>query len=93
MKVNDHFLLEIGEKASFKVGSKVISPPKPTTLSTSQEAGELRESPPTALAIGEDEVDELLVFLSCPWPFLQPYLLTTWLSSHFALLINSRERY
>lgn len=46
----------------------------------------LGKSSPTALAIGEDEVDELLVFFNSPWPFLQAYFVTTWLPPHLSPL-------
>lgn len=44
--------------------------------------GKLGDSSPAALAIGTDEVDELPVFLGCPWTFFQPNLVTARLSSH-----------
>ena len=82
MEVNDQFLLKIREKASFKVRPKVIGPSKSATFATSQETSKFRDSPPTALAIGEDEIDKLLVLFSSPWPLLQPNFITTRLSSH-----------
>lgn len=86
MEVNDHFLFILGQKASLQVWPQVIGPPQPATLSTPQQSCKLGNSPPTALAMGEDEVDELLVLFSCPWPFLQSNFVTARLSSHSSAL-------
>lgn len=50
------------------------------------ETCKLGNSSPAALAIGENEVDELLVFFSCPWPFLQSNFVTAWLPPHLNLI-------
>lgn len=50
------------------------------------ETCKLRNSSPTALAIGENEVDELLVFFSSPRPFLQSNFVTAWLPPHLNLI-------
>lgn len=85
MEVNDHLLLVIREKTSLKVWSKIICPTKSTTLPTPEKTGKLRNSSPTTLSMGEDEVHELPVFVCTPWSFLQPYFVTAWLSPHFFL--------
>lgn len=85
MEVNDHLLLVIREKTSLKVWSKIICPTKSTTLATPEKTGKLRNSSPTTLSMGEDEVHELPVFICTPWSFLQSYFVTAWLSPHFFL--------
>lgn len=85
MEINDHLLLVIREKTSLKVWSEIVSPTKSATLATPKKTSKLRNSSPTTLSIGKDEVYELPVFFCSPWSFLQPYFVTAWLSSHFSL--------
>jgi len=72
MEINNQLLFCFTKESPLQVWSEIISPPKPATLTAPSKAGQLRSGPPTALAIGEDEVDELLVLLSSPRPFLHP---------------------
>lgn len=88
MKINNQLLFSFTEEASLEVRSKIVSPPEAAALPASSEAGEFRDGAPTALAIGENEVDEFLVLLSRPWPFLYPKLVTAWLPPHFTLLLQ-----
>lgn len=72
MKINDQLLFLIGKKSSLQIRSKIISPSKPTALTTPFKASKLRNGSPTALAVGEDETNEFLVLLGSPRPFLDP---------------------
>jgi len=72
MKINDQLLFLIAKKPSLQIRAEIISPSKPTTLATPFKASKLRNSSPTALPTGEDEVNEFLVLLSSPRPFLHP---------------------
>ena len=69
MKVNNQLFFSLRKKASLQVRPKIISPPKAAALAAAAEASKLRNSTPATLSIGENKVDEFLVFLSCPWPF------------------------
>ncbi|KAL6007937.1 hypothetical protein ACLOJK_033442 [Asimina triloba] len=82
MEVDNQLLLCISQEASFEIRPEVVGPPQPAALAAAKEAGELGNSSPAALAIGEDEVDELLVFLGGPWPLLHAQLVTAGLSAH-----------
>ncbi|RDX77035.1 hypothetical protein CR513_42901, partial [Mucuna pruriens] len=82
MEINNKLLLCLCEEASLQVRAKIISPAKATTLATTPKASELWHSTPTALAICENEVDELLVFLCSPWAFLHPKFVTAGLPPH-----------
>jgi hypothetical protein len=82
MKINNQLFFSFTEEASLKVWAKIVCPAKAATLAATSEAGELRNGTPTALTIGKNEVDEFLVLLSRPWPFLYPKLVTAWLPPH-----------
>jgi len=82
MEINDKLLLCFSEESSLQVWAKIISPTKATTLATTPKASKLWHSTPTALTIGENEVDELLVFLCSPWTFLHPKFVTAGLPPH-----------
>ena len=82
MEINNKLLLCLCEEPSLQVWAKIIRPTKATTLATAPEASKLWHGTPTALAIGENEFDELLVFLSSPWTFLHPKFVTAGLPSH-----------
>ena len=88
MKINNQLLFSFTEEASLEVRSKIVSPAEAAALPASSEASEFRDSAPTALAIGENEVDEFLVLLSRPWPFLYPKLVTAWLPPHITPLLQ-----
>lgn len=82
VKINDQLFLSLGKEASLEVRTEVVGPTEAAALTTAAEARELGDGPPAAVAIGENEVDELLVLLSRPWPFLHPKFVTTRLPSH-----------
>lgn len=82
MEINDELFFSFIKEATFQVRTKIVSPSKTTTFATTSEAGELGNSPPTTMAIGEDESDKLLVFFSSPWAFLDTKFVTTRLPSH-----------
>jgi hypothetical protein len=44
--------------------------------------GKLGHGAPAALAVGEEEADELLVLLRRPRPLLQTHLVAAWLPPH-----------
>lgn len=82
MKINHQLFFSFTEEASLEVRPKIVRPTEAAALAATTEPGELRNSPPTALAVGKNEVDELLVLLSRPRPFLYPELVAAWLSPH-----------
>lgn len=82
MEVNNKLFFSLIKEAALQVGAEVISPPEAAALAAAAEASELGDGPPAALAVSEDEIDQFLVFLGCPRPFLHTKLVTTWLSSH-----------
>jgi len=49
--------------------------------------GELGHGAPAALAVGEEEADELLVLLRRPRALLQPHLVAARLPPHYNLLL------
>lgn len=83
MKINDQLLFSFSEKASLEVRAEIISPTEAAAFAAAAEAGELRDCPPTALAIGEYEVDELLVFLGSPRAFFNAEFVAARLPAHF----------
>jgi len=54
--------------------------------------GELGHGAPAALAVAEDEADELLVLLRRPRALLQPHLVAARLPPHSLLIKNSQAR-
>lgn len=82
MEVNNKLFFSLIKEAALQVGAEVISPPEAAALAAAAEASELGDGPPAALAVSEDEIDQFLVFLGCPRPFLHTKLVTTWLPSH-----------
>lgn len=90
MEVNDKLFLSFIEESTLQVGTEIVSPSKTTALAATAEAGELGDSPPTAMAIGEDESDKLFVFFSSPRAFLDTKFVTTRLPSHHYK--NSKSR-
>ena len=70
MKIDDKLFLIVREKASLQVRPEVVGPPEAAAFPTAAETGQLWQSTPATMAVGEYEVYELLVFLRCPWPFL-----------------------
>jgi hypothetical protein len=84
MEINNQLFFCFCKKPSLQVRAKIISPTKPATLAASSESCKLRDSSPTALAIGEDEIDEFFILLGCPWTFLDPKFVTARLPSHTA---------
>lgn len=82
MKINDQLLLRLVEEAPLQVGAEVVGPAEAAALPAAAKAGQFGDGPPTALAIGEDEVNELLVFLGRPRALLHPELVTTRLPTH-----------
>ena len=51
---------------------------------------ELGDEPPAAVAIGEEEGDQLLVLVGRPWPLLQANLLAARLPAHHTLIPDLR---
>jgi hypothetical protein len=84
MKIDNQLFFCFSKKPSLQVRAKIISPTKPATLAASSESCELRDSPPTTLAIGENEVNEFFILFSCPRTFLDPEFVTARLPSHIA---------
>lgn len=82
MEINNQLFFSFSKEASLQVGPEIVGPTEPATLAAPAKSGELRHSSPATLAISENKVDELLVLLSCPWPFLYPKFVTTRLPSH-----------
>lgn len=82
MEINDQLLFLFSEEAALQVRAEVVSPAEAAALATAAEAGELRDSAPAAVAIGEDERYELPIFLSRPWSFLHTQLITARLPAH-----------
>lgn len=82
MEINNKLFLSFIKEATLQVWPEVISPSEAATFATSAKTGELWDCPPTALAMSEDEIDQFLVFLSCPRPFLHTKLVTTRLPYH-----------
>jgi hypothetical protein len=82
MEVNDKLLLILVKKASLQVRPEVISPAKTAALATPAESGELGYSTPATLAMCENKIDQLLVFLSCPRALLHTEFVATRLSAH-----------
>ena len=72
MEVNDQLLLGLRQEPSLQVGAEVVGPAEAAALAATAEASKLRDSAPAALAVVEDEVDELLVLLCSPWALLHP---------------------
>lgn len=91
MEVDDKLLFDFVEEAALQVGTEIVSPTEAAALTAAAEAGELRDSPPTAMAIGEDEGNKLVVLIRSPWAFLDTKFVTARLSSHHykLLIINS----
>ncbi|BAT75927.1 hypothetical protein VIGAN_01386300 [Vigna angularis var. angularis] len=92
MEINNKLLLCLCEESSLQVWAKIISPTKATTLATTPKASKLWHSTPTTLAIGENEVDELLVFLCSPWTFLHPKFVTAGLPPHTTCTNNNTTK-
>ena len=84
MEINDQLFFRFCKEASLQVGTEIVGPTEPATLATAAKAGQLRDSSPATLAICEDEVDELLILLGCPWPFLNPKFVAARLPSHYS---------
>lgn len=82
MEVNNKVLFCFSEETSLQVRAKIVSPAKPATLATTPKPGKLWNGSPAAVTIGENEVDELLVFLSSPWSFLHLKFVTAGLPPH-----------
>ena len=72
MEVNDQLLLLLRQEPSLQVGAEVVGPAEAAALAAAAEVSELGDSAPAALAVVEDEVDELLVLLGSPWALLHP---------------------
>ncbi|WVZ12898.1 hypothetical protein V8G54_017428 [Vigna mungo] len=88
MEINDKLFFCLCEEASLQVRPQIISPAKTTTLTTTAKTSKLGNSTPTALAIGENEVYELFVFLSSPWTFLHSKFVTARLPPHSTCYTN-----
>lgn len=82
MKINNQLFFGFSEKTSLQVRAEIISPTKAATFATTTEAGKLGDGSPTALAIGENKVDEFFVFFSCPRPFFHSKFVTARLPAH-----------
>lgn len=82
MEVNDKLLLGSAEEATLEVRAKIVSPPQTAALAATKQPCQFRHCPPAALAVCQDEANELLVLLRCPWPSLHPLLITARLSPH-----------
>lgn len=82
MEINDQLFFRFSKEASLQVGAEIVGPTEPATLATAAKPSELRDSSPATLAIRENEVDELLILLGCPWPFLNAKFVTARLPSH-----------
>lgn len=82
MEIDDEPLLRLTEQASLEVRPQVVRPPEPAALTAPEQPRELGDRAPAAMAIGEDEVDELLVLLPRPGPLLHSQLITAWTSPH-----------
>lgn len=82
MEVNDKLFLGSAEEATLEIRAEVVSPPQTAALATTKQPCQFRHRPPAASTMCQDEANELLVLLRCPWPSLHPLLVTARLSSH-----------
>lgn len=82
MEIDDELFFGLVKEPTFEIGTEVISPAETTALAATKKSSELRNNPPTTLAISEDEVDELPVFLHRPRPFLHSKLVAAGFPTH-----------
>lgn len=57
MEINDKLFLRVSKETSLQVRSEIISPAKAAALPASPEASKLGDGSPTAVTIGDDEID------------------------------------
>ncbi|MFS8005753.1 hypothetical protein Hanom_Chr13g01241021 [Helianthus anomalus] len=62
MKMNDEFFFLRREGATFNVRPQVIDPPEPAAFTASLQTGITSNVTPTALAVGNHVVHQLLIF-------------------------------
>ena len=82
VEVNDEPLLVVVEEAALEVGAQVVGPSESAALAAPEQPRELGYEAPAAMAVGEEEGDELLVLLRRPRPLLQAHLLAARLPAH-----------
>jgi hypothetical protein len=82
VEVDDDLLLGVREEPALEVRAEVVGPAQAAALAAAQQAGELGHRAPAAMAVGEDEVDELAVLLRRPRPPLHPQLVAARLPTH-----------
>jgi hypothetical protein len=82
VEINDELLLVVGEEAALEVGAQVVGPAEAAALAAPEQPRELGDEPPAAMAVREEEGDELLVLLRRPRPLLQPHLRAARLPAH-----------
>ena len=69
-ELNDQLILFSTEIAVLQIRAEVVDPAEAAALAAAVETGQLRQGLPVGVTVVGNEVDELLVFLSRPWPFL-----------------------
>ena len=57
MERDDVVLLLLREAAALEVGAEVVGPAEAAALAAAEQAGELGDEPPAAMAVGEEEGD------------------------------------
>jgi hypothetical protein len=82
VEVDDDLLLGVREEAALEVRAEVVGPAQAAALAAAQQARELGHRAPAAMAVGQDEVDELAVLLRRPRPPLHPKLVAARLPPH-----------
>ena len=82
VEVDNDQLLGVGEEAALEVRAEVVGPAQAAALAAAQQAGQLRHRAPAAMAVAQDEADELPVLLRRPRPPLHPQLVAARLPPH-----------
>ena len=82
VEVDDDLLLGVREEPALEVRAEVVGPAQAAALAAAQQARELGHRAPAAMAVGQDEVDELAVLLRRPRPPLHPQLVAARLPTH-----------
>jgi hypothetical protein len=82
VEVDDDLLLGVREEAPLEVGAEVVCPAQAAALAAPRQPGQLGHGAPAAMAVCEDEVDELAVLLRRPRSPLHPELVAARLPPH-----------
>uniref|UniRef100_A0A0A9D9Y1 Uncharacterized protein n=1 Tax=Arundo donax TaxID=35708 RepID=A0A0A9D9Y1_ARUDO len=85
VEIDHQRLLLLREEAPLEVRPQVVRPPQPAALPAPKKPCKLGDEPPAAMAMGEEEGDQLLVLLGGPWPLLETDLLAARLPAHLSL--------